>query len=491
MIQQVPRMTRLCALLICSTLLCLHTTWGCPEGCECLVSMVNCQAAGLATVPKGLPADTDHLDFTENNLTYIQADTFKQLSQVQQLYLAGNEIVGIKFRAFSMLKHLKILDLRHNKLTEVREYYFTGLSKLRQLFLVGNTITEVDSMAFSGLFRIEKIYLGKNELTTFPWTSLFLLPMLEQLDLTENRIQVLDPKIRNMPQANAFFLHDNPYKCNCQMRWFGEWLNSGLVPQGMDAYRHLYKCHLPESLRLHKIASLKQEDFYCAPPVLTVYSKKVVVENGMPASLCCHMTSGSPTDVQWLTAHNITISRNTSLGRIRTEGNCLHIKSVIDMDVGEYICTVINQGGNVTASLSLDIGQPRTEQYNINANKTEEEEEERTVPIDRTEVFILCGFSSCSLVFVAMYLFIKWPNVGPCKSTTTPPHPPAMAALVASSSITGNAVVLADTKPDHKQGGTDGGASNKKVRIVEPAGDGACCQETAPSKNKPRSTSLV
>ncbi|XP_035671972.1 leucine-rich repeat-containing protein 4B-like [Branchiostoma floridae] len=427
MVRQAPRMTSLCVLLLCTTLLCFTSTWGCPDGCECLVSFVNCQAAGLTSVPTDLPLDTDHLDFTENNLTYIHADTFKQLSQIQQLYLAGNQITDIEFRALSMLKHLKILDLRHNKLTELREYYFTGLSKLRQLFLVGNIITKVDSMAFSGLFRIEKIYLGKNELTSFPWASLFLLPMLEQLDLTENRIQVLDPKIRNMPQANALFLHDNPYRCNCQMRWFEEWLNSGLVPQGMDAYRNLYKCHLPESLRQDKIVSLKQEDFYCAPPALTVYSKTVVVENGMPASLCCHMTSGSPTDVQWLTAHNITINRNTSLGRIWTEGNCLHIRSVINMDVGEYVCTVTNQGGAVSASLSLDIGQPRTEQYNVNANTTSEEE--MTVTIDRTEVFILCGFSSGSLVFVAMYLFIKWPNVGPCKSNKAPHHPPAHGGI--------------------------------------------------------------
>ncbi|XP_019641327.1 PREDICTED: leucine-rich repeat-containing protein 24-like [Branchiostoma belcheri] len=487
MVQQASRMTRLFPLLLCSTLLSLPTALCCPEGCECLVSLVNCQAAGLSSMPTDLPVDTDHLDFTENNLTYIYAVTFKQLPQVQQLYLAGNKIAGIEFRALSMLKHLKILDLRHNRLTELREYYFTGLSKLRQLFLVGNNITRVDTMAFSGLFRIEKIYLGKNRLTTFPWTSLFLLPMLEQLDLTENRIQILDPKIQNMPQADAFFLHDNPYKCNCQMRWFGGWLNSGVVPQGMDAYRHLYKCYLPESLRLHKIASLKQEDFYCAPPVLTVYSRMVVVENGMPASLCCHMTSGSPTDVQWLTAHNITISGNTSVGRIRAQGNCLHIKSVIDMDVGEYVCTVTNRGGTVMASLSLGIGQPRTEQYNINANKTREEEE-MSVTIDRTELFILCGFSSGSLVFVAMYLFIKWPNVGPCKSNMAPHHPPAMAALVASSSITGNAVVLADTKPGHKQGGTDGGV-NKKVKIVEP-GERACGQ-MVPSKEKIRSTSLV
>ena len=97
--------------------------------CRCLENVsagqyvVDCSNSGLYSVPQNIPKEATHLYFDNNNLNYLQRNSFP----VQYL-------------------RLEVLSIRNNKLKKLSSGSFENLCNLKQLFLYNNSLQYKDSL---------------------------------------------------------------------------------------------------------------------------------------------------------------------------------------------------------------------------------------------------------------------------------------------------------------------------------------------------------
>ncbi|XP_072914953.1 podocan-like protein 1 [Hemitrygon akajei] len=119
----------------------------------------------LTVVPKSLPHSLKKLILQDNRITSIRKDTFSNMSYLEEVYLARNQISLVASGAFRSLPRLRHLDLSHNLLIQVpRQLPLT----LLYLYLHNNRITYLPRDALCGrewakshlvLVRLEKNHL--------------------------------------------------------------------------------------------------------------------------------------------------------------------------------------------------------------------------------------------------------------------------------------------------------------------------------------------
>ena len=198
----------------------------------------------LAEIPavlfKSLPS-LEHVDLSSNLLTDIPAGLFRSLSSLEHVHLGANSLTGIPAGLFKSLRSLKQVDLSFNSITDIPTDLFTSLPSLAHIDLNNNLLTFINSFTFQNLGSLTKINLAanqlkyiadyaispslnslkhanlsKNQLTTIP-TSIFVLPNLQDADLSENYItyESIKDTLKNLTQismSHRFLqkLHDKP-----------------------------------------------------------------------------------------------------------------------------------------------------------------------------------------------------------------------------------------------------------------------------------------
>uniref|UniRef100_A0A2K6GMW2 Leucine rich repeats and immunoglobulin like domains 1 n=1 Tax=Propithecus coquereli TaxID=379532 RepID=A0A2K6GMW2_PROCO len=187
----------------------------CAAGCTCAGESLDCGGRGLAALPGDLPSWTRSLNLSYNKLSEIDPAGFEDLPNLQEVYLSNNELTTIpslgaasshvislflqhnKIRSVegTQLKaylSLEVLDLSSNNITEVRSSCFPRGLPLKELNLASNRIGTLESGAFDGLSRsLLTLRLSKNRITRLP-VKAFKLPRLTQLDLSRNRIRLIE-----------------------------------------------------------------------------------------------------------------------------------------------------------------------------------------------------------------------------------------------------------------------------------------------------------
>ena len=102
-----------------------------------------------------------HLDLTLSDLEKLDFGIFKNLINLETLYLNRNSLKHIEPGLFVNLNKLKHLQLRECGLVSIDENTFEGLVSLETLNLDRNGLNEVRVGIFDGLKNLKKIYLGK------------------------------------------------------------------------------------------------------------------------------------------------------------------------------------------------------------------------------------------------------------------------------------------------------------------------------------------
>lgn len=128
------------------------------------------------------------LDFSDNKLQEIHADTLASISSIKFLYLADNQIYVIDEDALTDFTYLQSLDLSNNVLLELPNSILQ-LPSLRKLYLRGNPI----------------LHKSFNELT-------IVRPIkapLELLDISDCKIKQL-PNWGSLPQLINYNISNNP-----------------------------------------------------------------------------------------------------------------------------------------------------------------------------------------------------------------------------------------------------------------------------------------
>ncbi|VDK49177.1 unnamed protein product [Anisakis simplex] len=177
------------------------------------------------------------LTLTGNNISTIQKNVMPDAQSLKYLYLSNNNLKTLEPSVFSQFPEIQVIDLSYNYLTEITEDMFTDLEHLQHLNLEGNQITEVSPGSFAttpllllwlpnnclssvsaNMFQgapfLRQVSLANNNIHNIQPLSFAHLANLHTLDLSHNKIQVLQPGAITGSDHLTVRLQENPMVCS-------------------------------------------------------------------------------------------------------------------------------------------------------------------------------------------------------------------------------------------------------------------------------------
>ncbi|CAH0727368.1 unnamed protein product, partial [Brenthis ino] len=155
----------------------------------------HCAGLRLNKIPS-LKGGIEILDFSDNKLQEIHADTLSYYTSIKFLYLSENQIYSIDKDAFAYLTDLQTLDLSKNVIFQLPETIFQ-LPSLRKLYLNGNPLLHLslNSMEIRKPIKapLELLDLSDCKIKTLP--DLGVLPQLVLYNISHNPLTTLDVHI--------------------------------------------------------------------------------------------------------------------------------------------------------------------------------------------------------------------------------------------------------------------------------------------------------
>ncbi|KAL7845623.1 hypothetical protein AOLI_G00238150 [Acnodon oligacanthus] len=205
----------------------------CPRPCACPHPReVHCTFRSLLTVPAGVPKQVERMNLGFNSINRITDSSFAGMRKLELLMMHGNDVHNIPNGTFQDLISLQMMKMSYNKLRVISRQTFQGLWNLARLHLDHNRLEFIHPDAFQGLTSLRLLQLEGNRLqqlhpATFATLSVlgyFPVSTLKNLYLSENGLTTLPQKmLAGMPHLENLFLHDNPWICDCRMKWFKDW----------------------------------------------------------------------------------------------------------------------------------------------------------------------------------------------------------------------------------------------------------------------------
>ncbi len=236
-----------------------------------------------------IPADTEKVNFNGNDITHVQAGYFKNLSNLAEIHIVGNDISNIDDFAFASVPSVTFIKIRHNKMSVIRENMFSGLQNMDELSiqfnlihtieprsfktntaltilaLQGNSLQTIHKCMFSGLPNLAILRLYRNNIHTIDPGSFKDTMALTQLELDDNSLQniprfIFNPK--NHPTSlNDFRILDNPLSYDQFLCWLKQldttWISVYDAPSTV--------CSAPGALSGRTWDTLSTTDLNCGP----------------------------------------------------------------------------------------------------------------------------------------------------------------------------------------------------------------------------------
>ncbi|KFW66546.1 Slit 1 protein, partial [Pygoscelis adeliae] len=207
----------------------------CPPKCRCESSVVECSNLKLTKIPERIPQSTAELRLNNNEISVLEATgIFKKLPHLKKINLSNNKVSEIEDGAFEGASSVSELHLTVNQLESVRSGMFRGLDGLRTLMLRNNRISCIHNDSFTGLRNVRLLSLYDNQISTIAPGAFDTLQSLSTLNLLAN-----------------------PFNCNCQLAWLGDWLRKRKIVTGNP------RCQNPDFLRQIPLQDVAFPDFRC------------------------------------------------------------------------------------------------------------------------------------------------------------------------------------------------------------------------------------
>nr|AIO08259.1 variable lymphocyte receptor C [Petromyzon marinus] len=174
----------------------------CSSATDSSPETVDCSSKTLADVPTGIPASTERLQLTYNQLTAVPVNAFKALARLTYLSLNDNKLPSLPVGVFDQLKNLNELRLDFNKLTSLPLGVFDSLTQLTLLQLSSNQLQSIPAGAFDKLANLQTLSLSTNQLQSVP-----------------------DGVFDSLEAMDRITLENNPWDCECaSIIYFVNWL---------------------------------------------------------------------------------------------------------------------------------------------------------------------------------------------------------------------------------------------------------------------------
>ena len=155
----------------------------------------------IDTLEDGVFGDLSSLEdmnFAGNAIKTIQTNAFIGLTSLISLDLSNNKLSAVPSRAFEHVTRLQKLNIDGNRVTNLPSRTFKAVNQLRELSLESNGLSSISDLAFhdidtSDLPELRKLSFRNNKLLKVPVSAMSQLKSLEELDLSQNLIEVVDP----------------------------------------------------------------------------------------------------------------------------------------------------------------------------------------------------------------------------------------------------------------------------------------------------------
>ena len=146
------------------------------------------QLTSLSSGVFNLNFNLTDLDLSENKLTSLPPEVFKDLTKLIDLKSHNNQFTSFSPDVLRLNSNLVRLDLSYNKLIKLDSSTFKGLTKDQNIGLEANHISEIDRNTFNELDQIRTVCFISN-----PVVGLFpdLVNMVIKIK-SEYPIQTLD-----------------------------------------------------------------------------------------------------------------------------------------------------------------------------------------------------------------------------------------------------------------------------------------------------------
>ncbi|XP_070209266.1 toll-like receptor 13 [Littorina saxatilis] len=209
-----------------------------------------------------------YLENMQQRLAHVNNFTFNN-THLQTISLMGGRLKfadedTIQPDSFAGCPGLLSLQLSDN--------VFSGLSDDRFLRLFGN-LTNTDTIymgstsferitpkTFANFPRLKKLYLYMNKINQIPDAAFANNPILQELNMNDNQLTTVKETAftkANHEKLRFVDLSGNPFFCDCDLRWFSDWLRSNKT-----LFKHSRSSYTCSNLH-QEVASFSMPDQAC------------------------------------------------------------------------------------------------------------------------------------------------------------------------------------------------------------------------------------
>lgn len=171
----------------------------------------NSNLNSVARIPSGIFATFPNLCHfrMSTNLVDLNSGDFTDAMNLTHLDLSDNKLKFIKNTIFSPIaKEARSLSPHSNEVPRVSEGAYS-LHLLLELILERNEISEIDANSFYGLNRLLSVSLAGNQLTAIRRQYFAGLPALNRLDVSYNKIELIEDGALDAPTLKQLNLAHN------------------------------------------------------------------------------------------------------------------------------------------------------------------------------------------------------------------------------------------------------------------------------------------
>ncbi|XP_077977599.1 toll-like receptor 13 [Glandiceps talaboti] len=278
----------------------------CPNACDCnycnfldgkrTVIGLRVVCHQQSVVPKNIPAETFHLELSQNKIAGLGAGTFSHLKHTRRLYLKGNKLNSdqihpnafqgldelekldlsdqtglykIPTNLFKPLRRLQDLKIQKANLVDIGEDAFRYNKLLYDVALNENRLEYIPPTLFNNLTYLRRVILHYNPLHVLPRNMFLGSRNITKLQLAYSQLSTISEQIglQNLTKMKELHLYGNHFDCGCELRWFRNWIGS---------VKFIYKVNDTKCSSGQTILQFNPDKLQCEFPTVTVASVSVL-----------------------------------------------------------------------------------------------------------------------------------------------------------------------------------------------------------------------